>query len=110
MNNSQIAELFENIAGLLEVRGESVFTIRAYQRAARTIERLPTEMEVMVRSGEDLQQIPGIGKAISDKITEYVNTSELAYFEKLRSEFPPGMPCVPTGRHKNNTGLVENFQ
>ena len=91
MDNSRIAEVFENIAGLLEMRGDSTFTIRAYQRAARTIERLPTELERMVQDDEDLREIPGIGKAISDKITELVNTGELEYFEKLRSEFPDGI-------------------
>ena len=72
MNNAQIAEKFETIAGLLEMKGEKVFTIRAYQKAARTIERLPTELDHMVREGQDLQEIPGIGKAISEKIVEMV--------------------------------------
>ena len=91
MDNSRIAEVFENIAGLLEMRGDSTFTIRAYQRAARTIDRLPTELENMVQEEQDLREIPGIGKAISDKIAELVNTGHLEYFEKLRSEFPEGM-------------------
>ena len=91
MDNSRIAEVFENISGLLEMRGDSTFTIRAYQRAARTIDRLPTELEHMVQEDQDLREIPGIGKAISDKITELVNTGRLEYFEKLRSEFPDGI-------------------
>ena len=91
MNNSQIAELFENIAGLLEMREEPVFTIRAYQRAARTIERLPNELDQLVREGQDLRESPGIGKAISDKITELVNTGNLQYYEKLKAKFPEGM-------------------
>ena len=45
MNNQRIAEVFDDIAGLLEIKGEKVFTVRAYQRAARTISRLPTELE-----------------------------------------------------------------
>ena len=92
MNNSQIAEVFETIAYLLEMRGEKVFTIRAYQRAARTIERLPTEMEQMLREEKDLKEIPGIGQAISDKITELVSTDKLGYYEKLKAEFPEGVP------------------
>ena len=91
MNNSQIAEVFETIAYLLEMRGEKVFTIRAYQRAARTIERLPTEMEQMLREEKDLKEIPGIGQAISDKITELVSTDKLGYYEKLKAEFPEGV-------------------
>ena len=88
MNNAQIGEVFENIAGLLEMKAEKIFTIRAYQRAARTIDRLPTELDEMVRDGKDLREIPGVGKAISDKIRELVTTGNLHYYVKLRSEFP----------------------
>ena len=49
MNNAQIAEVFENIAGLLEIKGERRFVVVSYQRAARTIDHLPTELEQMVR-------------------------------------------------------------
>ena len=91
MNNAQIAETFESIAGLLEMKGEKVFTIRAYQRAARTIERLPMELDAMVREKHDLREIPGIGKAISEKIAEMVETDSLAYYDRLKAEFPDGI-------------------
>ncbi|MDA0769879.1 MAG: hypothetical protein BZY79_04760 [SAR202 cluster bacterium Casp-Chloro-G4] len=91
MNNAQIAEKFEIIGDLLEMKGEKVFTIRAYQKAARTIERLPTELDHMVREGQDLQEIPGIGKAISEKIIEMVTTDGLVYFDRLKAEFPEGI-------------------
>ena len=91
MNNAQIAETFENIAGLLEMKGEKVFTIRAYQRAARTIERLPMEVADMLREEQDLRQIPGIGKAISEKIAEMVDTDSLRYYDRLKAEFPDGI-------------------
>ena len=45
----------------------------------------------MVRDGEDLTQIPGVGKAISDKITELVNTNRMGFFDRLKGEFPDGM-------------------
>ncbi|MDP6453630.1 MAG: DNA polymerase/3'-5' exonuclease PolX [SAR202 cluster bacterium] len=91
MTNGEIAEVFERISGLLEMKGEKSFTIRAYQRASRTIERLPTEVDAMVRNGEDLTEIPGIGKAISEKISELVNTGDLQYLTRLKDEFPPGI-------------------
>lgn len=91
MTNGEIAEVFERISGLLEMKGEKSFTIRAYQRAARTIDRLPTEVDAMVRNGDDLTAIPGIGKAISEKMIELVNTGDLQYLQRLKGEFPPGI-------------------
>lgn len=91
MNNAQIAEVFQDIANLLEMKGDKPFTIRAYQRAARTIERLPMELGDMLREDQNLQEIPGIGKAISDKIAEMVNTNSLAYYDRLKAEFPDGI-------------------
>ena len=91
MTNSEIAEAFETIVGLLEMKGEKSFTIRAYQRAARTIDRFPRDLDAMVRGEEDLTAIPGIGKAISDKITELVSTGRMSFLQRLESEFPAGV-------------------
>ena len=91
MNNAQIADVFENIAGLLEMKGDSVFTVRAYQRAVRTIGHHPIELEQLVLEGGDLREIPGIGRAFSDKITELVNTNDLDYYRRLKAEFPDGI-------------------
>ena len=91
MKNSQIAEIFENVAGLLEMRGDPLYTVRAYQRVARTVERYSVEMDQMVSEGQDLKELPGVGKAISDKITELITTGKLEYYERLRSEFPDGI-------------------
>ena len=91
MNNQEIAQVFESIAGLLELKGEQVFTIRAYQRAARTIDHLPMELERMVREEQDLKQLPGIGKAIDEKIRELITTDRLEFYEELKAEFPDGL-------------------
>ena len=91
MTNSEIAERFGTIVSLLQMKGEKSFTVRAYQRAERTIERFPRDMEAMVAEGEDLTKIPGVGKAISDKIKELVTTREMGYLERLKGEFPDGV-------------------
>ena len=92
MNNSEIAGVFEKIAGLLSLKKEeSTFTVRAYQRAARTIEKLPTEVSQLVSEEADLRQLPGIGEAISAKIRELVTTGRLEYMERLKAEFPDGI-------------------
>ncbi len=91
MTNSEIAERFGTIVSLLQMKGEKSFTVRAYQRAGRTIERFPRDMDAMVAEGEDLTEIPGVGKAISDKITELVTTGKMSYLERLEREFPDGV-------------------
>ncbi len=91
MNNGQIAEVFENIALLLEFKNDVVFKIRAYQRAARTIERLPMDLEDLVEEGKNLREIPGIGEAIAGKIYELVSTGQLEFYEGLQAEVPKGI-------------------
>ena len=88
--NEEIAELFENLGLMLEMKGDSVFKIRAYQRAARTIEELSFPLAQAVSDGQKLTGIPGIGKAISDKIHELVTTGQIQTYERTRSELPEG--------------------
>jgi len=91
MKNTAIAKVFQDMADLLELKGENVFKIRAYQRAARTIEHLPKEIEIMLQEGEDLQTIPGVGEAIAKKTIELVSTGKLHVYEELKSQFPEGI-------------------
>ena len=88
MNKDQIAAIFENIARLLELKGENPFKIRAYTHAVRALEILSEPVEMLVAE-ERVSSVDGIGKAISEKITELVQTGRLAYYDKLRDEFPP---------------------
>ena len=89
--NEQIAELFENMGSLLEMKGDTIFKIRAYQRAARTIEQLSSPLARSVENGEDLTKIPGVGKAISEKIAEFIETGQVSAYQKLLEELPPGV-------------------
>jgi DNA polymerase (family 10) len=91
MKNSEVARVFQDIADLLELKGENVFKIRAYQKAARAIEHYPRESEAMIEEGEDLQSIPGVGEAIAKKTTELITTGRLGYYEDLKEEFPQGI-------------------
>jgi DNA polymerase (family 10) len=91
MKNTAIAKVFQDMADLLELKDENKFKIRAYQRAARTIEQLPKEIEIMLQEGEDLQTIPGVGEAIAKKTIELVNTGKLGAYEELKSQFPEGI-------------------
>ncbi len=88
--NAEIAELFENMAALLEMKGESIFKVRAYQRAARSIEHLPFPLEEVVKREEEFPEIPGVGEAIEKKIKEFVTTGKVRAYEELKEELPKG--------------------
>jgi len=85
MKNAEIARVFEDIAELLKLKKDNIFKIRAYQKAARSIEELPMEVEQLVRGGR-LKDVPGVGEAINKKITELVTTGQLAFYERLKAE------------------------
>jgi len=95
MNNAAIAQVFRDMADLLELKEDNPFKIRAYQKAARTIETLPEELDQVMKEGR-LREIPGIGEAISQKITDLLTTGRLEAYEKLRSEFPAGIVDLMT--------------
>lgn len=85
----QIAAVFEEIATLLELKGENPFKSRAYSNAAGIIRGLEGELNVLVERGE-LSEIPGIGAALSKKISEFVKTGKLKYFDDLKATVPAG--------------------
>ena len=93
MKNSEIAKVFEDISGFLELKGENPFKIRAYQKLVRSIEHLPMEVEQLVAE-DRLREVPGVGEAITKKITELVTTGKLDYYEKLKAEFPEGISTL----------------
>jgi len=90
MDNQYIARILSRIADLMEFKDENPFRVRSYRAAAETIDTWPADIAGMVEDGraEDLQNIPGIGKAISGKIVEIVNTGTCQYMEELKKEIP----------------------
>lgn len=87
MRNRDIAQVFSDIADLLAIKGESRYRIMAYERAAETIQELGRELEDIRKAGE-LEDLPGIGEAIGEKIEELLTSGELKYFEDLKEEVP----------------------
>ena len=87
MKNSEIAAVFSDIAGMLRLKKDNIFKIRAYEKVARSIEELPVAVEQLVAEGR-LSEVPGAGEAITKKITELVTTGKLEYYERLKKEFP----------------------
>jgi DNA polymerase (family 10) len=93
MQNQAIAERFAQIADMLEIKGELVFRINAYRRAARAVEGLTEDIaELAARGG--LGQIPGIGKATADKIVEFLQTGTMKAYEELAATLPPGLTTL----------------
>jgi DNA polymerase (family 10) len=87
MNNQQIAAVFADIAQRLELKKDNIFKIRAYRKAASSIEELPMEVEQLAKE-DRLREVPGVGEAIAKKITELVTTGKLEYYERLKAESP----------------------
>ena len=90
MNNRQLAEAFSMIADLLEIKGEIVYKTIAYRKAADSLLNLSREASEYWKEGK-LQDIPGVGKAIAEKIDELLSTGQLGFLEKLKKEVPPGL-------------------
>ena len=89
MENIEIARIFEDVADLLEMLGASVFRIRAYRAAARTVETLGTPAESLLRKdGNALEALPGIGKDLAGKIREIIETGELTLLKELTVQIP----------------------
>lgn len=90
MDKDEVASILDEIAVLLELKGENPFKTRAYQNAARVVESIPESLEGVVAS-QRLQEFKGIGEALQKKITELVTTGRLPYYEELKASIPPGL-------------------
>src|SRR3989344_1830460 len=89
MKNREVAKLLYDIADLLEIRGEMIFMIRAYRRAAQAVEAMPTDVGETWKQGK-LDSIPGVGRGIAEKIDEYLKKGRLKYLDELKKGLPPG--------------------
>ncbi len=90
MNNQEIAQVFANIADLLEIKGEVVYKVLAYRRAAESLREYSRDISTVWKEG-GLRQIPGVGEAIAEKIDQLLSTGKLNLYEKLRGELPEGL-------------------
>jgi DNA polymerase (family 10) len=89
VTNMEVAAILHEVADLLEIKGVR-FKPQAYRRAAQAIETLPEDIADVAREG-DLDEIPGVGKSIAEKIREVVETGSLRYLASLREELPEGV-------------------
>lgn len=91
--NRDIADLFDRVADLLEIKGEIIHRVLSYRRAAESIYDLPRDLAAIAADGA-LTDIPGVGKTLAEKIEELLNTGKLQFYEKLTTELPAGLVDV----------------
>lgn len=91
LHNADITAIFEEIADLLEIRGENPFRIRAYRNAARSVSEFGQDIKTLLDRGKDLPKLPGIGADLDAKIHEIAGSGCCALLERLRKGFPPAI-------------------
>lgn len=90
LSNREIADVFHAIADTMEILGEDRFRTQAYRRAGDALQDLPAPLASYRERGE-LAGIPGVGKAIADKIGELLDTGQLQFYERLKARVPAGV-------------------
>lgn len=92
IHNEDIAQVFDQIADLLEIQGANAFRVRAYRNGARELRGLGQEAASLLAAGTDLTDLPGIGMALAAKIAEVVHTGSCQALKKLERELPADLP------------------
>ncbi|MFN8612252.1 MAG: DNA polymerase/3'-5' exonuclease PolX [Vulcanimicrobiota bacterium] len=87
-DNQQLTRIFEEIADFLELQGENIFKVKAYQKAARGLEGLERSVSELYSSGA-LASLPGFGKALLEKVGQFVESGEVELHQQLKASFPP---------------------
>ena len=93
MTNLEIAKILSNISTILEIKGESKFRVIAYERAAEVIANLTKDIEDVYKEGgiKALEEVPGVGISIAEKIEELLKTGKMKYYKDLTKSFPEKM-------------------
>jgi DNA polymerase (family 10) len=92
--NAEIARELDRIADLLDIEGANQFRVRAYRRAARIVDTLPRGVAEMLAAGEDLDDLPGIGKDLAEKIAALAAGRRLPMLDALEREVPTGAAAL----------------
>ena len=90
MDKKDIVEVLERIGTMMEIKGENPFKIRAYSAGARTLQTMEKDLGEVIEEGR-LGDIPGIGKALTEKIETLYATGELEFYNKLVASVPSGL-------------------
>jgi DNA polymerase (family 10) len=88
--NRQVADIFHEIADLVAIRGEVIYRVLAYRKAADGIAALERPIAELWEAGK-LREVPGVGPAIADKIDELFETGRMTFYDKLTAQVPPSL-------------------
>jgi DNA polymerase (family X) len=91
VDNATLGRVLHEIADALEIKGENAFRIRSYRLSAESVETWGEDVAEMLRKGESLRAIPGVGEGIAARLREVVETGACTYHEELLSEVPRGL-------------------
>ena len=91
MENPEIAQIFEEIADLLEIQGANTFRVRAYRNAARVVRDHPEPLADLAQDPNQIENLPGIGKDLAGKVRTIVETGDLPLRTELHAQVPPGL-------------------
>lgn len=94
IHNNDVADIFDEVADLLEIKGDNPFRVRAYRNAARTVAGLSRSVADLAAEEKGLDGIPGIGKDLAEKIRTIVATKNLPFLENLKKELPEGLSTL----------------
>ena len=90
MDKNDIIGVLDLIGTMLEIKGENPFKVRAYFSGSRTLQTLEEDLGTVIEEGR-LGDIPGIGKALTEKIETLFTTGELEFLDKLKASVPDGL-------------------
>jgi DNA polymerase (family 10) len=111
MKNAEISKLFEQMADIMEILGEDRFRINTYRKVARIIGDMPTDVEVLLETGQ-LEKIPGIGKSSLAKIDEFTKTGTITAHQQLLKKIPASLLellNIPSLGPKGVKAIYENL-
>lgn len=89
VSNAEIADIFDELANLLDIEDANTFRVRAYRNAARTVREYPRSMAGMLHAEQDLTELPGIGDDLAEKIAAIVEQGHLPLLDEVRTRVPP---------------------
>ncbi len=107
--NATFAQIFNEIGAILELKGESPFKVRAYRAAADTFANLHEDMKRVWSEGR-VNELPGVGKAITDKVDELMTTGHLRFYDRLLNDVPPSLITITEIPHVGPKKAMQLYQ